>query len=103
MPLPAHTDTRLWLVLLHEIEAAGGKAPPTALYPRVTACFPEITPADLAGLLPSGDNKWRNRVRWVRQALVERGCIDGSKHGVWAITPLGAAWLHNTWRGPHAD
>jgi hypothetical protein len=103
VPLPAYEDTKLWLALLRELDQAGGKAKPVALYPKMRAYFPQITDADIAETLTSGDNKWRNRIRWARQFLVERGCIDQERRGVWNITPAGRAWLKTVWRGPRGD
>lgn len=34
-------------------------------------------------------SKWENMVRWARRKLVERDLLDGSQHGVWALTAAG--------------
>src|SRR5579883_1052397 len=102
--LPSAYDTRLWLALLYEIEAAGGQGRPSALYPRMRAYFPQITEADLAlKNVHTGENKWRNRIQWARQKLVERGCIDSPQRGIWRLTDRGRQWLLANWRGPTAD
>lgn len=103
MPLPSQSDPKLWLVVLFEIEAAGGQVKPSAIYSKVSRHFPEITEADLRMTIPSGANRWMNRVQWVRQDLVEAGCIDRGTAGVWKITPRGRAWLTQHWRGANAN
>jgi hypothetical protein len=56
------------------------------VYPLVTRAFPEITPQELAELLPDGKtNKWINRIQWAHSDLAKRGLLDGSEHGVRAI------------------
>lgn len=87
MTLPKQADVEI--PLLMEIEKAGGKARPKDLYPRVTAHFPQITQEDLERILPAGNPHWTNRVQFVRQALVQKGELDGSVRGIWAITEAG--------------
>jgi hypothetical protein len=41
----------------------------------------------------TGHIRWDWRVRWTRQALVERGLMDSPRHGIWHITPDGRRWL----------
>jgi hypothetical protein len=53
----------------------------------------QLTPIDHLSL-PTGGKRWRNRVQWARQHLVEQGLLDGgSPHGSWAITPSGRDYL----------
>jgi len=59
------------------------------IYPRVTKKFPGIKEEDLTETLPSGPNKWQNRIQWVRQALLTKGEISSPSRGVWAITDKG--------------
>ncbi len=103
MPLPRQTDPRLWLALLYEIDQAGGQVKPRDLYARLERYFPEITPQDLQATNRSGQNKWRNRIQWVRQRLVQRGLLSAQTPGLWTITEAGRAWLRQHWRGPAAD
>lgn len=42
-------------------------------------------------MLRSGQSKFHNQVAWARQYLVWEGCLDSSKHGIWALTPKGEA------------
>ena len=102
MPLPSERDSKLWLALLHEIEQAGGAAKPRDLFPKVTAYFTDITEVELARVNKSGGSTWTNRVRWVRQHLVERGCLQNT-YGVWTLTEYGRQWLQAYWKGAGAD
>jgi len=102
MTLPPTRSIKLWLALLYEIDTAGGEAQPATLYPRMRAYFPEITDADIGQLNKRGNN-WTNRIQWVRQLLVVRGCLDGNTRGVWRITPLGKHWLTTYWQGTTGD
>jgi restriction system protein len=40
-------------------------------------------------LLESGTERFHNQVQWARQYLVWEGLLDGSKRGVWTLTPKG--------------
>lgn len=37
----------------------------------------------------SGQTRFHNQVAWARQYLVWDGLLDGSKHGVWSLSPKG--------------
>ena len=65
--------------------------------------FPQITDADLTLKRKTGENVWTNTIQWARMKLVQRGCIDNSSRGVWAITPAGKKWLEQEWHGASAD
>lgn len=41
-------------------------------------------------LLAGGEKRFHNQVQFARQYLVWEGLIDGSKRGVWSLTPTGA-------------
>jgi restriction endonuclease Mrr len=101
--LPSEYDNKLWLAVLHELHQAGGRAKPSAIYPRMRAYFPEITDDDLLLKMSDGGNKWTNLIQWTRQHLVYRGCIDNTQRGIWTLTDLGRQWLLASWRGPDAD
>ena len=102
MSLPTNTDAKLWLALLHEVSQAGGSATPKDVIDKMQAYFPEITPDDLTLTTKHGESLLRNRVRWARQQLIDRGCLVNQKF-VWAITPAGTQWLDSNWKGPGAD
>jgi type III secretion system FlhB-like substrate exporter len=88
MALPDQATIRP--ILLQVLAELGGRARPAALYPLVTARFPDIQPEDLAAVLQDGrTNRWRNRIQWVRQDLVLAGVIDAAERGVWQLTARG--------------
>lgn len=96
--LPKQRDVEI--PLLQVLVELGGKGKPKEIYPRVTGKFPEITEKDLAETLPSGSNKWTNRIQWTRQALITRGEMGSPTRGVWAITEKGRGRLEQTPDGP---
>jgi len=75
--------------LLQALLELGGQGRPKEVYPLVTNKFPQIRDEDLSETLPSGGNKWTNRIQWVRQRLVEKGEVDSRARGVWRITERG--------------
>lgn len=85
--LPNQRDIEL--PLLEVLVELGGQGDTKEIYPRVTRKFPNIKEEDLIETLPSGPNKWQNRIQWVRQALIMKGEISSPKRGVWAITDTG--------------
>lgn len=83
----------LELPLLRALDAKGGKARPAEVYEKVRAYFPSLTEAELAETVASGDNRFRNRVRWARQILIDKGDVYRADYGVWGITDRGRARL----------
>lgn len=75
--------------LLQCLVELGGTGKPQEIYPRVTTYFTNLTEAERTERLPSGGNKWKNRIQWVRQTLVSRGEMDSPEYGVWEITEKG--------------
>ncbi len=81
MAIPSEKDIEL--PLLQEIETAGGEAKPLELYGKVARHFPQLTSTDQKLRHPiSGALLWKNRVRWARQHLVNKGEIDASTRGI---------------------
>ena len=89
--LPKQVDIEI--PLLNALKKLGGKAKPQDIYAEVTKSFPNLTPADLNEQLLSGGNRWKNRIQWVRQALVARGELSNAAHGIWEITAKGLGRL----------
>lgn len=79
----------LELPLLRTLQELGGRARPSEIYPRLRKLFPDVSEADLAATLPSGANKWRNCIAWVRQKLIMQGEMASLARGIWAITDAG--------------
>jgi restriction system protein len=75
--------------LLQVIVALGGQGRAGEIYPLVTKKFPQVREEDLLETLPSGSNKWTNRIQWARQTLVAKGELDSPGHGIWRITEKG--------------
>src|SRR5271169_2011488 len=75
--------------LLKCLEEMGGRARPPEIYACIRKYFPNLTDADVVETLPSGGQKWTNRIQWVRQRLVSIGEMASPEHGVWAITDKG--------------
>lgn len=78
-------------VLLVVLNLHGGSLPADAAITAVTRAFPQLTPEDLLETVSSGDNRWRNRVRWARNDLLKDSLIDNRTHGVWSLTAAGLA------------
>jgi restriction system protein len=89
--LPKQIDIEI--PLLNALKKLGGKAKPQDIYAEVTKFFPNLTATDLSEQLVSGGNRWKNRIQWVRQALVARGELSNAAHGIWEITPKGLGRL----------
>ena len=75
--------------LLKVLVELGGQGRPKEIYSLVTKQFPEIRDEDLTKTLPSGGNKWKNRIQWVRQSLITKGEMLSPIRGIWAITEKG--------------
>jgi restriction system protein len=75
--------------LLEVLVELGGQGKTTEIYPLVTKKFPEITDDDLAEVYLNGEPKWMNRIRWVRQRLIDKGEMESPSWGIWAITDKG--------------
>ena len=88
-------ESEVQLPLLQVLVEIGGEGPTKDIYPLVTKKFPKITEDDLNERLPSGGNKWTNRIQWVRQALVSKGEMSSPRHAIWVITEKGRRRVQN--------
>jgi len=75
--------------LLEALVEIGGQGKARDIYPLVTKRFPGIRDEDLIESLPSGGNKWTNRIQWVRQRLIDKGEMHSPSRGIWSITDKG--------------
>ena len=50
-----------------------------------------VTQDQMGETMKSGQTRFYNQVAWARQYLVWEGLLDGSKHGVWSLSPKGQA------------
>jgi hypothetical protein len=83
-----------WIPILSVLEDAGGSAPSNdvieALEMRLQGA---LTPRDFEPLM-SGEVRWRNRARFARLRMKERGLLSDKSHrGLWEITDLGRRFL----------
>jgi len=83
------TDREIQLAVLRALVKLGGSPKAADVYPIVTEQFPDLTEAERAETVKSGGLRWINTIRWMRQRLVEDGCISKETYGVWAITDKG--------------
>lgn len=85
--------------LLTEIQRRGGSTRPSekdgnglTVYEALASYF-ELTDEDLNEKVYEANGaerpKWPNMVRWARNDLRKRGLLDGSRHGVWALSEKG--------------
>jgi len=87
--------------LLNALLELGGEAKPKDVYPLVTEKFPQLTDEDLEIRLKHGEQKWNNRIQWVRQRLIEAGDMCSPKWGIWGITEQGRQRINeNATTGP---
>jgi restriction system protein len=89
--IPSFED--LELPLLRVLDANGGTARPVEVYEKIRAFFPNLTEAELAETVSSGDNRFRNRVRWARQILIDKKDVARVDYGIWGITDQGRSRL----------
>ncbi len=99
MPYPPQTNMEL--PLLKVIAENGGQITLDAAVKGVTAHYGGLTEEDIESRLDSGEPKWKNRIRWVRLALVQKGDLDSSIPGIWKITSKGKERIHNEWDSWH--
>ncbi|SFE79590.1 restriction endonuclease [Paracidovorax wautersii] len=79
---------RWFAPLLEALRQLGGSAAASEAVDEV-AKIEGVTDVQRNVVLKSGVEKFSNQVRWARQYLVWAGMIDGSKRGVWTLTPKG--------------
>lgn len=85
--LPSRKDIEI--PLLEVLLESGGQARVRDVYPLVADKFPDTPQAEFERILDSGRSSWKNRVRYTRQKLVEKGEIDSPARGIWRITKEG--------------
>lgn len=59
--LPSQKEIEV--ALLEVLVELGGKGEPKNIYPLVTKKFPQIRDEDRAEVIPSGGNRWTNRIQ----------------------------------------
>lgn len=83
-----------WLPILEVLEESGGQAPSNDVIDALEEKMGDLLAKRDRERLKSGEVRWRNRARFARLRMKERGLIsDNSRRGVWAITDLGRRYL----------
>ncbi|KAI3594363.1 Mrr restriction system protein [Cupriavidus sp. U2] len=73
---------------LDALRALGGSGTPDEVVERIAQDL-DISDEVQNETLPSGEGRFRNRVRWSRLYLVREGLVDSSQRGVWSLTESG--------------
>ena len=82
----------LMLPVLKQL-SSGGEQPPATVREAVARAF-DLTPEDLAELLPSGrQTTFANRVAWALGYLKQAGLVESPRRGAYRITERGRAAL----------
>lgn len=83
-----------WIPILELLDEAGGSAPSNDVIDALEERMKDLlTPRDFEHL-KSGEIRWRNRARFGRLRMKERGLLsDASHRGVWEITDAGRRYL----------
>lgn len=89
--LPVHG---YWVPILRVLDEAGGSAPSTDVIEALEAHMQgALTQRDFEPL-KSGEIRWRNRARFARLRMKERGLLSDTSHrGIWEITEAGRKHL----------
>src|SRR5437879_6993176 len=74
--------------LLDALRALGGSGTPDEVVERIALDL-KIPDSVQDEVLPSGEQRFRNQIRWARMHLVREGLIDSSERGVWSLTERG--------------
>lgn len=83
-----------WIPILEVLEESGGQAPSNDVIDALEEKMGGLLAKRDRERLKSGEVRWRNRARFARLRMKERGLIsDSSRRGVWAITDLGRKYL----------
>lgn len=89
MPKRQGAEFTRWMgPLLDVLRDLGGSARPREAADRIAAKL-KLPDALLDATTKTGQDRYYNQVAWARQYLVWEGLLDGSKRGVWTLTPLG--------------
>jgi restriction system protein len=76
--------------LLDALRELGGSGRPREVASLIAEQH-HVSQDQMGETMKSGQTRFYNQVAWARQYLVWEGLLDGSKHGVWSISPKGQA------------
>jgi hypothetical protein len=87
-------ESDYWVPILELLDDAGGEARGSRVIDALEAKVEDrLTDAD-RGVLSMGETRWRNRARFARLRMKERGYISrDSPRGMWEITDEGREFL----------
>jgi hypothetical protein len=87
-------ETAYWTPILELLKEAGGSARGSAVIDMLEdRLLSDFTESDLQPL-KTGEVRWRNRARFARLRMKERGLIEpNSPRGIWEITDDGVDYL----------
>lgn len=74
--------------ILDALRKLGGSGTPEEVTDTITRDL-SIPEKELNEMLPSGEPRVRNQIRWARPYLVRAGLVDSSMRGVWSLTQKG--------------
>lgn len=87
-------EREYWCPILAELEARGGAAPASEVIDALEARMADLLTAADREVLRMGEVRWRNRARFARLKMRERGLIGSASHrGVWELTDDGRRYL----------
>ena len=90
-------EREYWRPILRIIEEAGGSAPANDVIELVGQRMKKILRPKDFDVLDMGEVRWRNRARFARLRMKERGLLsDSSPRGIWEITASGRRYLSGT-------
>ncbi len=76
--------------VLKVLLVSGGRSKPRDVVLAVTHELQHrLTDDELASQRRDGTSLWQNHVHWARLHLAQKGFIDRSERGIWALTPAG--------------
>lgn len=76
--------------ILEALRELGGSGRPREVASLIAERH-HVSQDQMGETMKSGQTRFYNQVAWARQYLVWEGLLDGSKHGVWALSPKGQA------------
>jgi hypothetical protein len=92
--LPVHG---YWVPILRVLDEAGGSAPSTDVIEALGTRMQDVLTQRDFEPLRSGEIRWRNRARFARLRMKERGLLSDTSHrGIWEITEAGRKHLAQT-------
>jgi restriction endonuclease Mrr len=74
--------------ILDALRKLGGSGTPEEVTDTITRDL-SIPEKELNEMLPRGEPRVRNQIRWARLYLVRAGLVDSSMRGVWSLTQKG--------------